>query len=129
MNSGKWWVLGLFALGSAAGVFAVTYWKRPENSVRWSFTQIHTSLVRGRKEAAARFYAPRITWNGREMSAAEFQTAYVLPPQADTIDAQPCPKVPSHWTVTMKTHVFCFYEDGSLWKLHAVGTGACRCAP
>lgn len=129
MNSGKWWVLGLLALGSAAGVIAVTYWKRPENSVRWSFTQIQTSLVRDKKEAAARFLAPRVTWDGKEMSAAEFIAAYTQPPQADVIDTQPCPSQPSHWTVTMKAHVFCFVEDKTLWRLHSVGTSRCACKP
>ena len=54
MNSGKWWVVGVMSLGAVAGLIAVTYWQRPENSVRWSFTQIHTSLVKGKKDAAAR---------------------------------------------------------------------------
>jgi len=129
MKSGGWWVLGMLALGSAAGMFAVTYWKRPDSSVRWSFTQIHTSLVRGRKEAAARFYAPRVIWDGKEMSDAEFSAAYTQPPEAAPIETQPCPSAPSHWIVTMKTNVFCFYEDGSIWRLHEVGTAACRCKP
>jgi hypothetical protein len=129
MKSGKWWVLGLLALGSCAGLVAVTYWKRPENSVRWSFTQIHTSLVRDKKEAAARFLAPRVTWDGKEMSAKEFMAAYTQPPEPDVIDTQPCPSTPSHWTVTMRTHVFCFVEDKSLWRLHYAGTGPCDCKP
>jgi hypothetical protein len=126
MKSGKWWVLGLLALGSAAGLFAVTYWKRPENSVRWSFTQIHTSLHRGKKEAAARFFAPRMTLNGKDLSAAEFLVAYTPSEPAD-ISTGPCPATPSHFLVTMKTRVFCFYEDGSIWRLHWVGTGTCDC--
>ena len=129
MKSGAWWVLGLLALGSVAGLIAVTYWKRPENSVRWSFTQIHTSLVRGKKEAAARFLAPRVSWNGRDYAPAEFVEAYTQPPQPDVIDTQTCPSVPSHWTVTMKTHVFCFVEDKTLWRLHFVGTTPCGCKP
>ncbi len=127
MRSGQWWVLGLLALGAAAGLFAVTYWKRPENSVRWSFTQIHTSLVRGKKDAAARFLAPRVTWNGREMAGSEFLAAYVLPPQADTIDTVKCPSTPAHWTVAMGGHLYCFEEEGSLWRLHWVGAAPCTC--
>ena len=127
MKSGRWWVLGLFALGSAAGVFAVTYWKNPENSVRWSFTQIQTSLVRDKKESAQRFLAPRVRWNGKDYAAAEFVAAYRQPPEPDVIHAQPCASTPAHWTVTMRDNVYCFIEDGSLWRLHSVGTGACDC--
>ena len=65
MNSGKKWVLGLLALGTCAALVAVTYWQSPENSVRWSFTQIHTSLVRGKKDQAGRFLAPRVTVHGK----------------------------------------------------------------
>ena len=126
MNSGKFWVLGLLALGAAAGLVAVTYWQRPENSVRWSFTQIHTSLHRGKKEAAARFFAPRMTLNGKDLSAAEFLAAYAPSEPAD-IATSSCPATPPHVLVTMKTRVFCFYEDGSIWRLHWVGTGACDC--
>jgi hypothetical protein len=128
MKNGKWWVLGLFAIGSAAGVFAVTYWKNPENSVRWSFTQIQTSLVREKKESAARFLAPRVRWKGKDLSAAEFIAAYTQPPDPDVIQTAPCPAQPTHWVVTMKADVFCFIQDKNLWRLHSVGTGACDCA-
>ena len=127
MKSGKWWVLGLFAIGSAAGIFAVTYWKRPENSVRWSFTQIQTSLVREKKESAARFLAPRVRLNGRDLTSAEFIAAYTQPPDPDVFEATPCPATPGHWIVTMRGHVFCFVEDKNLWRLHLVGTGTCDC--
>jgi hypothetical protein len=129
MKSGAWWVLGLLALGSCAGLFAVTYWKRPDSSVRWSFTQIQTSLVRDKKEAAARFLAPRVTWNGKDLSAAEFMAAYTQPPEPDVIEAQPCAAQPSHWTVTMRKDVFCFVQDKTLWRLHSVGVGSCGCKP
>jgi hypothetical protein len=95
MNSGKWWVVGVLSLGAVAGLIAVTYWQRPENSVRWSFTQIHTSLVKGKKDAAARFLAPRVTLNGKEMTSAEFLDAYSLPAEADEIET---PSAPSRST-------------------------------
>jgi len=127
MNNGKFWVMGLLALGACAGLVAVTYWKRPENSVRWSFTQIHTSLVRGKKDAAARFLAPRVTMNGKELSPAEFLDAYSLDRQTDEIDTLPCPAVPAHWTVIMSKQVYCFELAGPVWKLHLVGTPPCTC--
>jgi hypothetical protein len=106
---------------------AVTYWKSPENSVRWSFTQIQTSLVRDKKESAARFLAPRVRWNGKDLSASEFIAAYRQPPDPDVIQTVRCAALPDHWTVTMRGNVFCFVEDGNLWRLHAVGTGRCDC--
>ena len=130
MNSGKWWVLGVLALGAVAGLIAVTYWQRPENSVRWSFTQIHTSLVKGKKDAAARFLAPRVTWNGKEMSSAEFLAAYTLPAEADVIETAVCPTVSAHLTVSMKGLVYCFApETKTFWKLHALYSGTCGCKP
>lgn len=130
MNSGKWWVLAVLSLGAVAGLIAVTYWQRPENSVRWSFTQIHTSLVKGKKDAAARFLAPRLTWNGKEMSSAEFLAAYTLPTEADVIETAVCPAVSSHLTVSMKGLVYCFLpETKTFWKLHALYSGACGCKP
>jgi len=127
MNSGKYWVLGLLALGAAAGLVAVTYWQRPENSVRWSFTQIHTSLVRGKKDAAARFLAPRVIFNGKEMSGPEFLAAYSLDRHTDEIETLPCPSTPAHWTVIMKQQSYCFIQEGRLWRLHAVGSVPCAC--
>ncbi len=127
MTSGKWWVLGLLALGAAAGSIAVSYWQSPENSVRWSFTQIHTSLVRGKKDAAARFLQPRILFNGKEVSSGEFLAAYSLDRQTDEIDTGACPSTPSHMTVTMAKQVYCFIQEGRLWKLHLVGAAPCAC--
>lgn len=127
MRSGKIWVLGLLSLGAAAGTIAVTYWRSPENSVRWSFTQIHTSLVRGKKDSAARFLAPRMTFNGKEVSGAEFLNAYSLDRQTDEIETRPCPTTPSHMTVTMSGQGYCFFQEKSLWKLHWVGPAPCTC--
>ena len=129
MNSGKKWVLGLLALGACAATVAVTYWERPENSVRWSFTQIHTSLVRGKKDQAGRFLAPRVTMHGRELSDAEFLVAYIPPSTADVIDTQGCGAVPAHQVVKMKDLVYCFVGDGRLWRLHWVGKDTCGCRP
>jgi len=130
MNSGKWWVVGVMSLGAAAGLIAVTYWQRPENSVRWSFTQIHTSLVKGKKDAAGRFLAPRVTWNGKEMTSAEFLAAYTLPSEPDEIETAICPTVPSHLTVRMRGLVYCFVtENKTFWRLHALTNGACGCKP
>lgn len=127
MNNGKYWVLGLLSLGAAAGLVAVTYWKRPENSVRWSFTQIHTSLVKGKKDQAARFLTPKVVLDGKELSAESFLNAYSLDRQTDEIDTVLCPSVPSHMVVTMSNQAYCFVLDGKLWKLHFVGTVPCRC--
>ncbi len=127
MNSGKWWVLGLLALGVAAGTIAVTYWQSPENSVRWSFTQIHTSLVRDKKDAAARFLEPTITFNGKNVPAADFLSSYSLDRQTDEIDTRPCPSTPAHMTVTMAKQVYCFALQGRLWRLHLVGPAPCTC--
>jgi hypothetical protein len=127
MNSGKKWVLGLLALGVAAGSVAVSYWQSPENSVRWSFTQIHTSLVRGKKDAAARFLAPRVTLNGKDVSSGEFLSTYSLDRQTDEIETVSCPSTPSHMTVTMSKQAYCFIQEGRIWKLHQVGASPCPC--
>jgi hypothetical protein len=129
MKSGTIWVLGLLALGACAGLIAVTHWQRPENSVRWSFTQIHTSLVRGKKEQAGRLLAPRVTVHGKEMTDAEFVVAYIPPATADVIETQPCAATPAHQIVRMKDLVYCFYGEGTLWRLHWVGKNACGCKP
>ena len=134
MNSGKKWVLGLLAFGACGGLVAVSYWQRPENSVRWSFTQIHTSIVRpshvkGQKEKITRFIAPRVTVHGKEMSDTEFLDAYIPPATADVIETRTCAAVPAHQVVLMKDLSYCFIQDGKLWRLHWIGTGACACKP
>jgi hypothetical protein len=129
INSGKWWILGLLALGSTAGLIAVTYWQSPQNSVRWSFTQIHTSIVRNKRDNVARFLRPRVTLDGRTMSAEDFQATYALPAQPDVIEAAPCAATPGHWTVAMHGRIYCFIGEGRLWKLHWVGNLPCACRP
>jgi hypothetical protein len=126
-KNGKYWVIGLLGLGCIPGLVAVTYWKSPPNSVRWSFTQIHTSLVRGKKDAAVRFLAPTVTYNGKDLSAAEFMSAYSLDRQTDEIETTPCASTPAHMTVTMSRQVYCFEQVKSLWRLHLVGAPPCSC--
>lgn len=127
MKNGRLWVLGLLGLGAIPGMVAVTYWKSPQNSVRWSFTQIHTSLVRGKKDAAARFLMPSVSFNGKTLTAAEFLSAYSLDRQTAEIETRPCPSSPPHWTVIMSGQNYCFAQEGSLWKLHLVGSPPCAC--
>lgn len=127
MKNGKLWVLGLLALGAVPGAVAVSYWTSPQNSVRWSFTQIHTSLVRGKKDAAARFLMPRVVFNGKDMAASEFLSAYSLDRQTAEIETLPCPAVPAHWTVIMNQQSYCFIGEKKLWRLHAVGSPPCSC--
>jgi hypothetical protein len=135
MNSGKKWVLGLLAFGACGGLIAVTHWQRPENSVRWSFTQIHTSLVRpshvrNQNEKVIRFLTPRVTVYGREMSPEEFLVAYIPPSTADVITTELCSAVPEHQLVRMKDLVYCFVGgEGTLWRLHWVGKEKCGCKP
>jgi hypothetical protein len=126
--SGVVWVAGLLALGAALAFVAVSHWKAPENSVRWSFTQIHTAVVRGKRDQARRLLAPRITWNGKEVGEADFAARYALPPQAGPIEAVACAKVSGHWIVRMNGASYCFVpEAGTLWRLHWVGPGDCGC--
>lgn len=129
MKNGRYWVLGLLTLGSALALFAVTYWKKPENSVRWSFTNFHTAIVRGKRDQALRLLAPRVTWNGKEHSDRDFAATYALPAAAGEIEALPCPENPAHMNVRMNTLVYCFITDerGNFWRLHAVGSAPCPC--
>lgn len=128
MKNGKYWVVALLAVGTLGGLVSVTFWKQPRNSVRGSFTLIHSSLVRNKKDAAIRLIAPRILWKGREFTAAEFVNAYALPGEASPqIDPSPCPSVDGHWTILMGEHRYCFVENGKLWQLHWLDSGPCRC--
>jgi hypothetical protein len=129
MKSGRLWVLGLLALGAALALVAVTYWKRPENSVRWSFTNLHTAVVRGKRDQALRLLAPTVTWNGKDYADRDFAAAYALPPKAGEIETFACPARGEHQVVRMNDLAYCFVTDGSrtLWRLHWVGPGPCTC--
>jgi len=125
--SGKLGVLLLFAVGGGATLWAILFWRNPENSVRWAFTQLHSSLVRGRKEQAAQFVAPRVEASGREMGRDEFMAAYQLPPRPGELHEAPCPKTAGHWTVRMDDAIYCFVRGKNAWQLHHIGTGVCGC--
>ena len=120
MKSGKLWVMGLLALGVGSGLFSVIYWKRPENRARWSFSQIHSALLRNRPEAAAKFITGRVAFFGKEMSREEFLKAYVMDSKSDLLVVAPCAKTPDHWDVSLRGRSFCFVLEGKLWKLCAV---------
>lgn len=123
---GPWWVVALLALGAAAGLFAALYWTSPANGVRWSFTQIHTSLVRGNRAAAEALVADGVLEDGRPLPRRLFLDTYT-PDQPARIQAQPCPAVPDHWTVRMRDKAYCFLREGRAWKLHALGPVPCAC--
>ena len=125
--SGKLAVLLLFAVGGGATLWAILFWRNPENGVRLTFTQFHSSLVRGRKEQAAQFVAPVVTASGREMSRAEFMAAYSLPPGPGELDVATCPTSAAHWTVRMGDSTYCFVRGPNAWQLHHLGAGPCGC--
>jgi hypothetical protein len=129
MKSGRLWVLGLLAVGAALALGAVLYWKRPSNSVRWSFTNFHAAVLRGKRDQALRLCAPKVSWHGKEHSDRDFAAAYALPAMSGEIEALPCAAQPAHWDVRMNDLVYCFDNDagGTLWRLHRVGTQPCGC--
>ena len=123
---GRWWVFALLALGAAAGLFAALYWTFPANGVRWSFTQIHTSLVRGNRAAAEALVADTVLDAGRPRTRREFMDAYA-PDRPARIRTEPCPAAPEHWTVLMNDKAYCFLREGRAWKFHALGPAPCAC--
>jgi hypothetical protein len=125
--NGRWWVLGLLALGTGLGLSAVFYWLRPENAVRGAFSGFHTSLLRGRKDKAGKILAPELVYQGRLMSDREFLTLYAPPPEPGEVAAAPCPSQAGHWTVAMHGEAFCFRPAGRGWKLHSVVVAPCPC--
>jgi hypothetical protein len=127
VKSGKFWVVGMLALGTALGVFSVVYWTRPENQVRGAFTQLHTALLRGPREKAVRLVADRASLDGKEMSRDEFLAAYKVESTAGLLEAAPCPSAPEHGEVRMKGRAWCFLRDSGRWKLHSVGPSPCAC--
>lgn len=117
----------ILGLGAATGAIGILYWESPENSVRWSFTQIHTSIVRKHPQVAKRFLAPEIVYEGKAHSPDAFLAAYRLAPEAGTLDARPCPGAPVHFEVHMKGTMWCFNLEGRLWMLHRVAVPPCPC--
>ena len=127
--SGKLWVTAILGLGAAAGTFAVLYWESPRNSSRWSFSQIHTSLSRDRRDAAARFLGPVVVLNGERLEREAFLDAYD-PGKADPhLDVVACPVRPGHWDVGMAGRTWCFNHEAerNIWLLHRVGPSPCAC--
>lgn len=125
--SGRLGVALLFAVGGGATLWAILFWRNPENSVRWAFTQFHSSLVRNRTAQAAQFVAPRVTVAGRESSREEFMSAYKLPPKPGDLAVAPCASNPGHWTVTMEGSAWCFTRGATAWQVHRVGGAPCDC--
>lgn len=127
MKSGKGWVLGILGFGLLLALGAILYWRRPETRVLWSFTQIHTSLVRSKKEQAGSFVATDVSWGGRTLRREEFLAEYRLPAESGRAAAAPCPARPEHWNVRLRDLEYCFRPEGGLWKLHRIGAAPCDC--
>lgn len=125
--SGKLGIALLFAVGGGATLWAILFWRNPENSVRWAFTQFHSSLIRKRTEQAAQFVAPRVSLPGREAGREEFMASYALPPKPEELSVAPCAKTDGHWTVTMGASVYCFSRGTNAWRIHRVGGAPCDC--
>ena len=125
--NGKIWVGILAAFGAAGGTVAVTHWQRPENSVRWAFTQLHTSLLRKRMEAPRQLTADVVVVDGRPQPRDVFLAAYLPPTQPGELDVRPCAADGAHWTVAMAGRTYCFQPAGRAWQLHWIGSGPCGC--
>lgn len=124
-KSGRLWVLGLLLLGSCGGLFAVWHWSRPENAVRWTFTQFHMSLMRKRMDPVRQIAAETVTVDGRALSREDFLSGYVVPSTQGTLTTSPCPAAPGHWTARMGDRVWCFAKEDRAWRLHRVGKAPC----
>ena len=125
-RTGRLWVLGLLALGSGAGAFAVWHWSRPEHAVRWTFTQFHMSLLPGkRRDAARQISADRVTVDGHPLPREEFLASYDARAPQGTLTTAPCAAVPGHWDARMGERAWCFAKEGREWKLHRVGRAPC----
>jgi hypothetical protein len=125
--SGRLGIAALFALGGALTLWAILWWRTPSNSVGWSFTQLHSSLLRKKREQAAQFVAPRVRYSGEEMDRERFLSAYVLPPKPGELAKAPCPAAAGHWVVAMDGRAYCFVRAEHSWQLHQVGEAPCGC--
>jgi len=125
--AGKIWIISIFAIGSGLGIFASYWWSQPDHAVAGSFTQIHTAFLRGPKDKAQRLLAPRISWDGREVSADEFLAAYTVPPNPTSSQVTPCAATAGHWVMRVDDRRFCFFREGKTWKLHWLQNGDCAC--
>jgi hypothetical protein len=123
MKSGRLWVLGLLVLGSAAGVFAVWHWSRPENAVRWTFTSFHASML-PRRKPAREVAAERVILDGLAMTREDFFSTYASPKPGD-LSVTPCPATPGHWDARMNGRAWCFAKEGRNWRFHRVGREPC----
>jgi hypothetical protein len=125
VKSGRLWVIGLLAFGGVGALIAVSHWSKPENSVRWTFTQLHTSMLRKRQEPVLQIVGPEVLLDGRRLSRADFLAAYVPPAKPGDLDVAPCPACPAHWAVTMHGRAWCFAPEGRGWVLHRIGPAPC----
>lgn len=128
MKNGKFWVIGMLALGAAAGLIAVYYWKTPSAAVRQTFTLFHSLLVRKKHDTAALLVSGTAVLDGRVLGREAFVRAYGLPDESGLIEVDACGRTPGHWQVAMLERAYCFLEEGSGWRLHWVGPAPCACA-
>jgi hypothetical protein len=125
VKTGRIWVLGLVALGSCAAVFAVWHWSRPENAVRWTFTQFHMSLLRKRLDPVRQIAAETVISDGQRQSREDFIAGYVVPATQGPLTVAPCPASPGHWDALMNERAWCFAPLKRGWALHRVGKAPC----
>ena len=126
MKSGRLWVIGLLAFGGVGASFAFWHWSRPENGVRWTFTQLHTSLLRKRMDPVMQIVGPEVLLDGRKLNRNDFLAAYVVPAKPGDLEVAPCPAAPGHWDVAMNGRAWCFEPKGRAWILHRLGPAPCN---
>jgi len=125
VKTGRLWVAGLLLLGSCAAAFAVWHWSRPENAVRWTFTQFHMSLLRKRLDPVRQIAGERVILDGRDLAREDFIASYAVPPTQGELRVAPCPAATGHWNALMNERAWCFVRQERAWKLHRVGKAPC----